>query len=302
MKAIIAVVLLCAVLRLALLGVETCCLRKGEECFQNKQYREAFKAYDWAVKVSLRNPEAYFGRAESRWRIIERDPAKMTENMGKALEDYHMALTVAPEYPDAHSGRAQMIAVMTGGAYVPEDLKEKGDIWIIEDCTEALREPEKLRRYSRSQVYFRRAVSFLTLGDTESGIRDLEAAVSFGDRNEKFRAFRLMGSHYRAQGDYFQAILQYTKAIKTAGEDEWMMYEARGRCYAHTGDYALALEDFSRIIEMRPFMKKPYELRGQAYQAMGREEEAQADFDKAKEIEAERNSRKRYREKRKICV
>jgi len=58
----------------------------------------------------------------------------------------------------------------------------------------------------------------------------------------------------------------------------------RGKLFYEMGDHPKALTDITRTIELNPDFIYAWQLRGDVYTAMGRSDEAEADFAKVKEL------------------
>jgi len=74
-----------------------------------------------------------------------------------------------------------------------------------------------------------------------------------------------------------------TEAIKIAPESP-INYHRRGACWFHLGEYQRAYEDLTVAIGKEPGKADHYDNRGQTLQRMGRHDEAEADFNKAREL------------------
>lgn len=116
-------------------------------------------------------------------------------------------------------------------------------------------------------------------------------------RQEIYRAYVSRGDIYKEQGDWANAIENYTKAIELNdilslrnnyvgdGVELGKIYDCRGECYSSRGDYAKAVSDFTKALEMLPdgrFFDTDkhdcYLSRGYAYHDLGDTEKAAADF------------------------
>lgn len=117
---------------------------------------------------------------------------------------------------------------------------------------------------------------------------------------DMYAAYKLLGNVYKRNGDWANAIENYTNAIEvneilasmeynTAAWDLWKLYACRGECYNGQGDYAKAVSDFTKAIESFPNGKSDnlflqhdrtwcFLSRGFAYQDWGNPEKATADF------------------------
>ena len=91
------------------------------------------------------------------------------------------------------------------------------------------------------------------------------------------------GRSYYDSGDYANAILECNRAIELNGRND-QAYFQRGEAYYAMKDYKNAILDFSSAIELKPF-KGRYRRRGLAYYHQGEYEEAIADYSRAIELD-----------------
>ena len=82
------------------------------------------------------------------------------------------------------------------------------------------------------------------------------------------------------------ALLEAMQAEKIYTHDAADVYSWIGRCHVEMGKPALAVEAFTKAIQIDPKNAAAYELRGEAYRELGEKAKAQADFAKAKALEA----------------
>jgi tetratricopeptide (TPR) repeat protein len=85
-------------------------------------------------------------------------------------------------------------------------------------------------------------------------------------------------------GDYNNAIMYFSKAIKRDAKDAAVYYN-RGYAYNRLGDFSKAIADFTEAIEIDPKYTDAYYYRGNAYKDSGDYDKAIADFTKAIEID-----------------
>lgn len=87
-------------------------------------------------------------------------------------------------------------------------------------------------------------------------------------------------SYLRQSRQFDAAIKDYTKAImlEKGNPLSYMWYEARGNCYALTGQDALAVHDFTEAIAMQPDYMPTRYARGRSLNVLKRYQEALYDF------------------------
>ena len=99
------------------------------------------------------------------------------------------------------------------------------------------------------------------------------------------RAYKSRGAYYLANGDYPAAIRDFTAAIDVAvgyemREETFNLFAGRGAAYGNEGQHENAVKDFSTAIELYPHPLYYYH-RGLSLQALGKENEAARDFERA---------------------
>ncbi len=88
------------------------------------------------------------------------------------------------------------------------------------------------------------------------------------------------GDNYLKQGNYEQAITEYTQAIKL-DPNLTSLYYNRGLAYSYKENYGLAIADYSKAIELDPEYADTYNNRCRIYYILGKYEEALPDCEKA---------------------
>ena len=90
-------------------------------------------------------------------------------------------------------------------------------------------------------------------------------------------AFNRGNAHVR-QGDYDQAVAEYTVAIELDPQDACAYYIIRGCTYDEKGDYHHAIADFNTAMELDPQDACAYHYRGISYAKLGEYDQAIADY------------------------
>ena len=89
---------------------------------------------------------------------------------------------------------------------------------------------------------------------------------------------------YNEKGMYALALQDYTRAIELDYRHA-KAYNGRGLIYFFNNDYQKAIEDFNKAIEIDPKFSEVYSNRGNTYSKMGQIDRAIKDFSKSLEIE-----------------
>lgn len=116
---------------------------------------------------------------------------------------------------------------------------------------------------------------------------DRDAAMSISTSTNLISAqpenallYAARASYLRQSRQFDAAIKDYTKSImlEKGNPLSYMWYEARGNCYALTGQDALAIQDFTEAIAMQPDYMPPRYARGRSLNVLKRYQEALYDF------------------------
>jgi tetratricopeptide (TPR) repeat protein len=91
------------------------------------------------------------------------------------------------------------------------------------------------------------------------------------------------GNAYFANLDYDNAIIAYSDAIKLDPKYA-PAYLKRGLVWYYKPDHGVAINDYNDAIQLNPKDGEAYYNRGSAYKKLGKNAEAQADFEKAKQL------------------
>src|ERR1700741_3153535 len=98
-------------------------------------------------------------------------------------------------------------------------------------------------------------------------------------------AYNHRGIAYYKQGQYDQAIADYTKALQIKPSDA-EVYNNRGVVYGVTGQYDQAISDFTKALEINPKYAEAYNNRAYAYYYMKDYGRAWADLHEAQQLGA----------------
>jgi len=93
----------------------------------------------------------------------------------------------------------------------------------------------------------------------------------------------LRGDGFSYNGDWDEAIAEYTKALALRSENADAYY-GRGNAYSDLKQYDLAIADYTKVIELYPRAEYAHIGRGVAYSALKQYDQAIADYTKAIEM------------------
>src|SRR5271165_4018575 len=129
--------------------------------------------------------------------------------------------------------------------------------------------------------YENRGWDFYQRRDYDKAINDYTEAIRLDPNDAK--AYHNRGRAYHYTKHYDKALSDYTEAIRLDPNDGANYYD-RGLAYYDNKDYDKAISDFTEAIRLDPNYAKAYHNRGLSYSRLGKNAQAQADFDKAKQL------------------
>ena len=122
-------------------------------------------------------------------------------------------------------------------------------------------------------------------GDLDSALKDLDKAIQI--EPNKADAYYFRAGIYDEKGSLVKAIEDMTKAIENTPKDDprEYYYEARADYYLKKGDCDDAVRDYTEAIRLKPDYQYSYSQRAEAYRKLGKNDLAEADEKKARELE-----------------
>ncbi len=254
-------------------------------------YARALENYDRALKFERPDPRNDLILYENRGSVLE--------SLGRhdeAIADFNHALSLDPHDTIAYSNRATAYLASNRAALAIADLTT-----VIRD------EPSNGRAfYSRGTAYERtgaldqalqdyRSAQHLLPGfspaaaalgrllaskDPREALADLSGAIQLDPRSPALGTRAML---YLSLGQLERAIADFNQIVAN-GTADGVVYMNRGVAKAKQGDFASAIEDYTRCVELTPSVPA-YLNRGDAYAHLHRENEALADFDRVLEID-----------------
>ncbi len=146
--------------------------------------------------------------------------------------------------------------------------------------------PKALQAYNRAvklnpknaAAYASRGAAFFFGGDYAAAQDDFIEVLKINPYQAD--AYVALGSALAAQGDYQNAMKLTNKALMLQPNKPEVFF-TRGGINFMLGEYEQAVQDYSMVIRLRP-AADVYNARGAAYLKLGKEKEAETDFETAK--------------------
>ena len=191
------------------------------------------------------------------------------KHFAEAEKDFTQSLTLDPQNAEALKGRG----------FCRLNLK------MLEEAAADLTQANRLAPNDPMTLKYR-ALAYATLRDFSKAIRDFEDVARLmpeaGEITQELASIYAIRSQERFEGGQFaEAADDMTEAIRLAPESP-VNYHRRGACYFHNGEYQKAYDDLTAAIGKEPGKADHYDNRGQTLQRLGRNEDAEADFQKAR--------------------
>jgi tetratricopeptide (TPR) repeat protein len=151
---------------------------------------------------------------------------------------------------------------------------------VVEDCDEVIRRnPEYIN------AFHARGEAWKALGDYDAALSDMNVVLD-ADPNHP-QAYLVRGQIHYDHERWAEAFGDLTQAIEGFGEHSEQTrqcYYLRGLVAHELGDFRVAIDDFSRAIELRPNDPGAYLRRAYAYRELGDDVRADADFQAGSEL------------------
>ena len=178
-----------------------------------------------------------------------------------AIADFNKAIQIKPDDAVAYNNR--------GNAY-----ERKGDYdAAIADYNKAIQiKPDY------AKAYYNRGIAYKKKGDYDAAIADYNKAIQI--KPDDADAYYYRGRAYHKKQEYTRAIEDYTKATEINPKDAYN-FSGRAWTYFKAGQAARGFPDAERALELKPNEPDFLDTRGEIFEALGRRDEAVADFRRA---------------------
>jgi formylglycine-generating enzyme required for sulfatase activity len=264
----------------------------GNIYFDQHQYPDAVGAYQDAIRLKPNYAEAYSNLSYAYYRQRRLNDAEKAANRalelnhsletavtrlghvysdrGKysdAIVQYQRAIKINPNYAEAHNG--------LGSVYC--DLKR---------YSEAIAEIEAAITFSHKKwpnPYVNLGLVYWDLKRYSQAVAEYQKAITLDPKWSI--PHNNLGLVYRDLKQYGEAIAEYQRAITLDGNDP-LPHNNLGDVYFldHQGSNAAAIDQYREAIRLNPNRALPYFSLGSVYRQDGRQDEAQARFEKYIEL------------------
>ena len=290
----------------------------GFAYLNKKEYDKAISDFTKAIEIDPNYTFAYTNRGLAYASL--KDPTKAISDFTKAIEiDPNFAEVYycrgnayfdQGNFSQAISDFTKVIEIKPNLATIEDVYTNRGISYsnqsnlpqAISDLTKAIE-----IKPNNALAYYNRGLAYYNKKEYDKALQDVRKAQELGcavdpklldelkktskskysttESMEKIatEAYR-KGCEYSKNGNYDQAISEYTKAIKINPNYE-SAYGNRGGSYANRGDLPNAISDYTKAIELNPNDVMNYYNRGTVYKDKGDLAQAVSDFTKAIEID-----------------
>jgi serine/threonine protein kinase/regulator of sirC expression with transglutaminase-like and TPR domain len=238
----------------------------GELFTRQRKYKEAVEFYQKRLKAQPTRSESMYRLGWIYHTYLEDYP--------KAMEYYTLALKhVSPRYKsNAYTNR--------GSAYLEIDSFKQA----LADFSQAIKE-----RNDRSWPYFKRAETYLKLGDTTHAHTDLREAIRLitiriKTSPDQGRFYSNRALFYYQLGKLDSALADYNRTIDLESNTVWCIYN-RAEIFLEMGNTEKANQDFRRCLNLcteyiseNPDRTYNYWMRGRCNEHLGNIKPAIKDF------------------------
>ena len=227
----------------------------GNALREQRNYEEAVKEYDEAIRIKPDFVDAYLNRGLTK---------EQSGDLDEAIADYNEAIRLKPDFAEAYYNR--------GYTKVRNNKREEA----IADYDKAIYiKPDFVDAYSN------RGVTKIEIGKLEEAIADFDKSIHL--KPDLADVYTNRGFAKMELGELEEAIADVDEAIRLK-PDFAEAYSMRGAMKDRSDKPKEAIADYDKAIRLKPDYASAYFNRGGTWQMLGEHEKAQADYAKAKEL------------------
>lgn len=267
-------------------------LERGVAAFNQEDYKQASRWFDWAIAADSTDPVCFANRAQAK--------RALGDNEGSRA-DFQKVVELLPTDGDAHfwlalaafntrdletSVSENSLAILHHSSLEGQALLNRAQTYIqLGKNKEALQDYATVierKDQHLMDAHFSRGQLYLRMNDKKTALIDFKKVVELNPTNIQL-TWDIGALSYELE-DYVEALSYYSKAIDRIEKPEPQTLMIRGETFEKLKNYSAAIEDYNRVIAMSPNMAEAHYSRGQAKARMGNAEAACIDWKKAAEL------------------
>ena len=230
---------------------------KGDEEADKKNFDEAIRKYDEAIRLDPSYALAYYGRGRAYLG---------KERFDEALADFNEAIRLNANYVKAYVGR--------------------GDVyWQKRDLARALVDYNRAIELdpNLSDAYTKRGKVLTEQNSLDKAVIDYNHAIELSPSDSTPYLWR--GAARSKSGDYDHALIDFNNAIELNPKltEAHIKRAETFRLRDRSGDNEQAITEYTKAIDQTPYDPKIYVHRAEAYLKSKKREQAIADFERARD-------------------
>ena len=267
-------------------------MERGIASYNQNDLKQAERWFDWAITADSTDPMGWMNRGQVR---------RNRRNVQGAYDDFSKTVTLDSTNGDGYfmlaltahqlgnyneALAANTKAIEIGNGYGSQTLLNRAQTYIrlgknqkaLEDFATAI----KMKDANLKQAHFDRGQLYMRTNETKLALEDYKRVVELNPNNLQL-TWDIGRISYEIE-EYTDALTYYSKAIDRIDKPQAQMLLVRGEVFEKLKNYEAAIQDYTRVIEMKQDLANAHYLRGQATARLGKKEEACVDWIKAAEL------------------
>ncbi len=267
-------------------------LERGVSSFNQGDLKQAERWFDWAIMADSSDATRWMNRAQVRRN--RRNTQGVYSDLKKVVEldssngDGHFMLALTAfnlgYYNEALDGNTK--ALQLGNSYGSQALLNRAQTYIrlgknqkaLEDYALTI----KMKDQNLKQAHLDRGQLYMRMNEKKLALKDFKKVVEINPNNLQL-TWDIGRVSYEIE-EYTDALSYYSKAIDRIDKPQAQMLLVRGEVFEKLKNYQAAIQDYTRVIEMKQNLANAHYLRGQAIARSGDTEAACVDWKKAAEL------------------
>lgn len=259
----------------------------GEQ-YDNQEFIEAIKNYNKAITLRPTLTDVYYNRGISKYALKDYSGAiddftlAINKNASNKVDAYIQRSILKSKHLEDNEGAKKDLTSAI------EENPDSSELYyhrsLLLDEYNSIQDLNKAIKLSSNgtKYYWVRGIKKYKLNDFNGGQNDLQQYIDLlpeDSKNDKAKAYSLMGSMCIDKKDYTEALTFLTKSINM-GDSNSETYFERAFIQYNLGRYKDAISDLNTVISIDPENADSYYYRGKSKQALN-QIDWQQDIDKA---------------------